>query len=67
MKFNDITDLNMYKAWYSNNIHPENVKLFNKKNTIFYLRSTNKFVVLNISLSYEYMYTYKHVNKYINI
>ena len=43
----------MYKAWYNNNIHPQIIKLFNKKNTIYSLRSTNVFVVPNISRYYD--------------
>ena len=57
LKFNDIIDLNiykyMYKAWYNNNIHPQIIKLFNKKKTIYSLRSTNEFVVPNISRCYD--------------
>ena len=43
----------MYKAWYNNNIHPQIIKLFNKKKTIYSLRSTNEFVVPNISSCYD--------------
>ena len=51
----------MYKAWYNNNIHPQLyintytliIKLFNKKKTIYSLRSTNEFVVTNISRCYD--------------
>ena len=53
LTFNDIIDLNIYKyiykAWYNNNIHQQIIKLFNKKKTIYSLRSTNEFVVPNIS------------------
>ena len=35
LKFKDIIDLiiykYMYKAWYNHNIHPQIIKLFNKK------------------------------------
>ena len=57
LKFNDIIDLNiykyMYKAWYNNNIHPQIIKLFNKKKTIYYIRSPNEFVIPNISRYYD--------------
>ena len=57
LKFNNIIDLNiykyMYKAWYNKNIHPKIIKLFNKKKTIYSLRSINEFVVPNISRCYD--------------
>ena len=53
-KFKDIIDLNiykyMYKAWYNHNIHAQIIKLFNKKMSIYSLRSTNEFVIPNITL-----------------
>ena len=36
----------MYKAWYNNNIHTQIIKLFNKKNIIYYLRLTKEFLFL---------------------
>ena len=56
LKFKDIIDLNiykyMYKAWYYHNIHPQISKLFNIKKSICSLRSTNEFVIPNISRYY---------------
>ena len=43
----------MYKTWYNHNIHPIIIKLFNTKKSIYSLRSTNEFVVPNISRYYE--------------
>ena len=42
-----------YKAGYNNNLHPQIIKLFNKKMTIYSLRSTNEFVIPNISRYYD--------------
>ena len=57
LKCKDIIYLNiykyMYKAWYNNNIHPQIIKLFNKKNNMYSLRSTNAFVIPNISRYYK--------------
>ena len=44
----------MYKAWYNNNIHPQIIKLFNNKKTIYsQIRSTNEIVVPNNSRYYD--------------
>ena len=43
----------MYKAWYNDNIHPQNIHYLIIKKTIYSLRSTNEFVVHNISRYYE--------------
>ena len=40
----------MYKAWYNNNLHPQIIKLFNKKKTIY------EFVIHNISQYYHKCY-----------
>ena len=43
----------MYKYWYTNNIHKQIIKLLNKKNTMYSLRSNNEFIVHNISRYYD--------------
>ena len=43
----------MYKSWYTNNIHQQIIKLLNKKNTMYSLRSNNEFIVHNISRYYD--------------
>ena len=43
----------MFESWYNHNIHPQIIKLFNKKKSIYSLRSTNEFVIPNISRYYE--------------
>ena len=42
----------MNKDLYNNNIHPRIINLFNKKKKMYSLRSTNEFVIPNISRYY---------------